>query len=1148
MDLVGFLPVVEAWFRSTLGDPTPAQARGWAAIQGGSHALIAAPTGTGKTLAAFLWAIDRLLARGEALPDATAVLYVSPLKALGNDIRTNLQRPLDGIRALGAGLPAIRVAVRSGDTPAAARAAMIRKPPHILVTTPESLAIMLTSASGQRMLGTVRTAIVDEIHATAGDKRGAHLALSLERLEAISQAPVQRIGLSATQKPVEDMARLLCGVDRPCTVVDAGHLRQLDLEVEVPPSPLGAICTLETWEEVYARMAELIASHRSTLVFVNTRMLAERIAARLGARIGADRVACHHGSLSRERRQDAEARLKSGALSAMVATASLELGIDIGEVDLVIQLGPCRSIATFLQRVGRAGHGVARTPKGRLFPLTIAELAEAAALMRATARGELDRIPQPRAPLDILAQHVVGACANHAWDEDALFALMRRAWPYRTLAREQFDAVVALHTRGKGLLHRDGVNRRLRGTRRARMVATTSGGAIPDTAQFQVRLEPEGQLIGHLDEDFSIEAHAGDIIQLGASSWRILRVESKAAVVRVADAGGLPPTIPFWLGEGPARTRELSAAAAAIAAGADSAAWLTSEGRLPSAAALQLWHHLSAAKAALGDLPGPSHVIAERFFDESGGTQVVIHAPFGARINRAWGLALRKRICGSFGFELEAAATDDAILLSLAPVTTFPLADILTYLSPVTVRAVLVQACITGGQFETRWRWNATRSLLVERFRSGKKSPAFLTRLRANDALVEAFPAVLACAETLPQGPIELPAGHPLIDQTIHDCLTELMDIDGLIAVLSGLRDGSIRASAVELGEPSPLAQAIVAAKPYAFLDDTPLEERRVRSVAARPRPDPLANTPILDLDPTVVAEIRRELWPDPRSAEEVHEALLWMGFVTTGEAAPWSAHLAELAAARRVEQVDGRWFAAEAPREPAALLRGRLEALGPIASPDAAITELEARGEAVQARLAGAAVWCNRRILARIHRRMRERAHARVSAVSAAAFLRFLARWQAVETDARRQGPRGLAETLDQLAGYEAPAPSWAGALLPARMRDFRPEWLDSLGLSGEYVWGRFWSSPAGDPTAAGIVRTGRCAARPSPGSAASISRPGWRSRRRSIPRASAATRAGSPRPWARAGRNSPRSWPSDRACCPSTSRPRSPSSSRAG
>lgn len=1061
MPLDAFTPAVRDWFARTFGAPTPPQREGWPAIQKGAHTLIAAPTGSGKTLAAFLWAIDALLRQGASLPDATQVLYVSPLKALGNDIQKNLQGPLAEIAAQDLFLPEIRVMVRSGDTTGRDRAAMLRRPPHILVTTPESLYILLTSDGGRNLMRTVRTVIVDEVHAVLGDKRGAHLALSLERLEAVA-GPVQRIGLSATQKPLGDVGNFLAGVGRTCTLVDTGHLRQLDVAVEVPPSPLSAVCSHEQWEEIYARVAQLIVEHRTTLLFVNTRKMAERVAARLTKVLGEEQVTCHHGSLSKERRLDAERRLKGGKLRALVATASLELGIDIGDVDLVIQIAATRSIATFLQRVGRSGHALGRTPKGRIFPLTLDELAEAAALLRCVRRGELDRTPQPGKPLDILAQQTVAACVAEPWSEDDLYERFKRAWPYRELTREDFDDVLKLHGEGRhALLHRDGVHKRVRATKRARITALTGGGAIPDVADYKVVQEPEGTHVGTLDEDFSVESNAGDIVQLGNTSWRILRVESREGIVRVADARGQPPTLPFWLGEAPARTVELSAGIGELREEGADVEWLVRETGVEGGAAQQLAEYIDAGRRALGTVPTQKRVIAERFFDESGGMQLVIHSPFGGRINRAWGLALRKCFCRGFGFELQAAANEEALLLSLAPNTSFPLESVFDFLHPSSARKTLTQACLTGGQFETRWRWNVTRSLLVERMHNGKRVPAPLLRMRAGDAMARAFPNVVACPENLPAGPLEVPTGHPLVRQTIEDCLTELMDIDGLVGLLEGLKSGSIERVAIDTPEPSAFARGILSAQPYAFLDDAPLEERRTQAVMTRRTLDVKDLDTIGELDPDAIARVREEAWPQPADAEEVHEALLWMGFVTdeeTARNAVWPKALAQLDAEGRVVKEGERWYAVEVSREPKDLLRGRMEALGPVVSDDPVLLELEHEGYVLRTRFGGQQGWCDRRLLARIHRYTIERLRAEIQPVTAAQFLRFLACWQHADAQHKLDGPRGVAEVLAQLAGFELPAVAWERDVLPARVRGYRREWLDQLTLSGEFAWGRLW------------------------------------------------------------------------------------------
>ena len=761
-----FHPAVARWFERTLGAPSEPQERGWPAIQAGAHTLIAAPTGSGKTLAAFLAAIDALvrqgLESGGELPDETQVVYVSPLKALSNDIEKNLRGPLEGIgvelEAMGLPRVGIRVELRTGDTPASKRARAVARPPHLFVTTPESLFILLTTERGRAMLGTARTVIVDEIHALVRDKRGSHLSLTLERLDALAGRPLARIGLSATQKPIERVAEFLAGAGdegrpaRACTIVDAGHARAVDLAIEVPRSPLEAVMSTESWEELYDRVAELVTAHRSTLVFVNTRRLCERLARHLAERIGEEHVTSHHGSLSRELRLRAEQRLKAGELRVLVATASLELGIDVGTVDLVCQIGSTRAIATLLQRVGRSGHFKGGTPRGRLFPTSRDELVECAAALDAVRRGELDRVCIPEAPLDVLAQQIVAASATDDWSEDDLYALARRAWPYRALERSAFDAVVRTLADGYSTrrgrrsahIHRDGVNARLRGRRGARLVAITSGGAIPDVADYEVRMEPTGAIVGAIHEDFAIESMAGDIFQLGNTSWRILRVEP--GIVRVEDARGAPPTLPFWLGEAPSRTVELShavsrlreevgARAAAADDGAGARAWLEHEVGVAPEAAAQIVDYLCATLAALGALPTEDTLVVERFFDEAGGMQLVVHAPLGSRLNRAWGLALRKRFCQRFNFELQAAATEDAIILSLGPTHSFPLEDVFSFLRERTVRDLLVQALLDAPMFMTRWRWNVTRALAVLRWRKGRRVPPRLQRMDADDLL-----------------------------------------------------------------------------------------------------------------------------------------------------------------------------------------------------------------------------------------------------------------------------------------------------------------------------------------------------------------------------------------------------------------------------
>jgi ATP-dependent Lhr-like helicase len=1127
-----FHPLVERWFRERLGTPTEPQRRGWPEIAARRDTLIAAPTGSGKTLAAFLGCLDRLVRQAAAgeLADRTQVVYVSPLKALGNDVQKNLERPLFELRTMGAeqglSLEEIRVAVRTGDTPAHERQRMMRKPPHILITTPESLYILLTSRGGRALLAPADTVIIDEIHAVADDKRGSHLALSLERLDALAERPPVRIGLSATQKPIEAIARLLVGSTRPMpVVVDAGHRRDLDLGIEVARDEMGAVCTNEQWQEIYDRLAEHIRNHKTTLVFVNTRRLVERVAHHLAERLGEDAVAPHHGSLARKVRLHAEQRLKSGQLKAVVASASLELGIDVGTVELVCQLGSPRTIAVALQRIGRAGHCLGLVPKGRLFPLTRDDLVEAASTVRAIRAGELDRLEVPQAPLDILAQQIVAACAAEELGEDELFERVRRAAPYAELSRPNFDAVVAMladgvvarRGRSTAHLHHDRVNHRLRGRRGARLAAITSGGAIPEVADYQVVAHPDGAVVGTLDEDFAVESMAGDVFLLGNTSWRIRRVE--AGRVHVEDAGGAAPTIPFWRGEGPSRSRELSAAVAELRlevarrfdqeGKAKTVAWLVEEAALCPRGADQVVDYVVCSRTALGGLPTQTTVIAERFFDEAGGMQLVVHAPFGARINRAWGLALRKRFCRSFNLELQAAATDNGILLSLTDQHSFPLELTFGLLRARDARRVLEQATLQAPMFQVRWRWNATRSLALLRQRGGKRVPPPIQRMRADDLLAACFPAQAACAENLPGGDIELPE-HPLVSQTMADCLSEAMDLPGFEAVLASIESGAITCLARDTAEPSPLCHEILNANPYAYLDDAPLEERRARAVSVRRSlPDGTAGE-IGALDAAVIDEVQAESWPDVRSADELHDALSLLGVIAEEEAAPgWAGWFDELRGARRATRLLRRaggaaWVAAErlaglqhaypeAALDPPigaldagqatdreatvlALVRDRMQVAGPVrpealaerlalpgADIEAALVRLELDGLVLRGRftpglLPGPAgvEWCERHLLARIHRRTLARLRKEIEPVSAADFMRFLFRWQHVAPGTRLHGRVGLRAVIQQLQGFELPAAAWERKVLPARLGKYDPGWLDTLCLGGEVVWGR--------------------------------------------------------------------------------------------
>jgi ATP-dependent Lhr-like helicase len=1146
-----FHPAIQAWFASAFAAPTAAQMEAWPAIQAGRHVLVAAPTGSGKTLAAFLAAIDSLVREAMAgpLPDETRIVYVSPLKALSNDIQRNLEQPLEGIRAelerLQLPAAGIRSAVRTGDTPQGERAAMRKRAPHIVVTTPETLYILLTSQAGRKMLATTRTVIIDEIHALAPNKRGAHLALSLERLQALAGRELTRIGLSATQKPIQDIAHFLVG-DRcnaagqpDCVVVDTGHVRQRDLAIELPPAPLEAVISGEVWQQVYDRLATLVNEHRTTLIFVNTRRLAERAARFLSERLGEANVAAHHGSLSREHRLAAEQRLKRGELRALVATASLELGIDIGDVDLVCQLGSTRTIAAFLQRAGRSGHAVGGLPKARLFPLSRDELCDCTALLDCVARGELDRITLPDKPLDVLAQQIAAEVALQEWREDELFALYRRATPFRHLARDEFTEVARMlsegfHTRlGRRAahLHRDAVNGVLRGQRGVALAAVTSGGTIPDNADYTVLLEPQALVVGTVNEDFAVESLAGDVFQLGNTSYRILRVER--GTVRVEDAKGMPPSMPFWLGEAPGRSTELSAGvsrlrdtiAARLDAGGRDAAigWLTGTLGLQLAAAEQVVDYLAAARAALTQLPTVRRVVLERFFDESGGMQLIVHAPFGSRINRAWGLALRKRFCRKFDFELQAAATEDAIVLSLSSSHSFPLEEVARYLHARTVRPLLVQALLAAPMFGARWRWNAMVALALPRMRGGRKVAPQLQRMAAEDLLATIFPDQVACGENI-VGDREVP-DHPLVRQTISDCLHEAMDIDGLEQLLAAMESGAIEVIARDLTEPSPLALEILAARPYAYLDDAPLEERRTQAVMARRWMDPQTAADLGKLDPDAIRKVRHEVWPEARNADELQDALLGLGFMSEAEisAQPhWPALVDELAAAARATRValGASVVVVTAERLPelqavfpgarctppihapaeyrkawtreaalAEMLRDRLQGLGPVtaqalaaplalppADADAALIQLEAEGSAMRGHFtAGTAdtEWCERRLLARIHRYTVNRLRQEVEPVAARDFMRFLLEWQRVAPEARVEGADAVAGIVSQLEGFEAPAAAWETEILPARVNEYDPAWLDELSRAGRVVWTRIAPLNASGTRAASPVRT---------------------------------------------------------------------------
>lgn len=1091
-----FDPLISEWFTRRFAAPTEPQALGWPEIRSGRDVLISAPTGSGKTLAAFLICLDRLLrlARAASLSDRTEVVYVSPLKALSNDIQKNLEAPLAEIAELaaqkGITLPRIRTAVRTGDTPVWERQQMPKQPPHILVTTPESLFILLTAEKSRRMLRTTGTVIVDEIHAVAGDKRGSHLALSLARLDDLVErsggARPQRIGLSATVHPIEEVAAFLSESAR---IINVGHRREMDLAVEVPRDELGPVASNAMWSEIYDRIAELIRAHRTTLVFVNTRRLSERVAHHLVQRLGEKAVLPHHGSLSRSLRLTAERLLKSGELRAVVATASLELGIDIGSVELVCQIGSPRSIVVALQRIGRSGHWIGALPKGRLFATSRDELIDCAALVRALRAGELDRLRIPQAPLDVLAQQIVAAAACEEWSEEDLFALARRSYPYRQLERADFDAIVSILSEGiatsrgrsGAYLHRDRVNGRVRARRGARLAAITSGGAIPDSANYLVVADPEGTTVGTVDEEFATESVSGDVFLLGTTSWRIRRIEPGR--VRVENAHGAPPSIPFWRGEAPARTSELSQARGACFSLStqppDALEFFMRECGLDRLGAEQAMAYLRAGQAALGASPSNRTVIAERFFDEAGGTQLVLHAPFGARINRAWGLALRRHISESLGFEPQAAATDNGILLSLGEQHGFPLEIVFEFVKADTVERVLSEAVLESPMFTARWRWNASRALAVLRFAGGRKVPLPIQRLRAEDLLEAVFPSQ---------------PGHPLVRETMANCLHEAMDLEGLKSVLAAIEAGAIHTIAIDTPAPSPFSHEIVNANPYAYLDDVPLEERRARAVQLRRTLPADMVEGAGALDPEIIAQVGADSWPLVRDPDELHDALLTL--ITLPPVPEWKEFFSQLVQARRASELcwgDALfWVAAErldtaraahAAKDEtcaAAILRGWLESSGParaselaarLALPRAlvelALTRLEAEGQVLRGQFTAPAVpgepeWCNRRILARIHRLTLGKLRHEIEPVAAADFMRYLARWQHVAPGTQLHGLEGALEVIRQLEGYEISAVAWESHVLPRRIARYNPELLDRLCLSGEVMWGRLSPHPA--------------------------------------------------------------------------------------
>jgi ATP-dependent Lhr-like helicase len=907
-------------------------------------------------------------------------------------------------------------------------------------------------------------------------------------------------------------------------------------------------------------------------------------------------VAAHHGSLSRKLRLEAERKLKEGQVKVLVATASLELGIDVGTVDLVCHISSPRSMAVALQRVGRSGHWRGAVPKGRFFVTTRDDLAECAVLVRAIRRGELDRLIFPEASLDVLAQQIVACCAasgsslnvdaadgknDDGWDEDELFALVKRAYPYRNLSRQTFDEVLTMLSEGiasqrgryGAYLHHDRINRKLRARRGARLAAITSGGAIPDNALFTVVAEPDGGTVGTVDEDFAVESLSGDIMLLGNTSWRIRRVESKSSRVLVEDAHGAPPNVPFWRGEAPSRTAELSQQlgelrkeisdrlpGVAPTAGwrnlpvvTDTVNWLGEECGLDLSGAEQMIQYTLEGRTVLGDVPTQTTIIAERFFDEGGGMQLIIHAPFGGRINKAWGLALRKRFCRGFNFELQAAATDNGLNIALAEQHSFPLADVFQFLHSETMAPILEQAALASPIFQTRWRWDATRALALLRFQGGKKVPPQIQRMRSDDLLASVFPDVAACQENI-EGDIKIP-DHPLVSEVMKDVLTEAMDIEGLSEVLRGIEQGRIRCLAVDTPVPSQFSHEILNANPYAYLDDAPLEERRARAVEMRRVLPASVLEEVGALDPAAIAQVQQEAWPDVRDADELHDVLhTLMMLPSPADGSPlltarslhatthWTQFFDRLQSENRavVAEADGQkywvaaerleWFQAIHPVEtglapsPArsisslaegdaasrvstvkpddallAAVQGWIAHLGPTTAPeigellglpasevDKALLRIEASGAILRGnfRPAGSrpaasanaldTEWCERRLLARIHRLTLATLRKQIAPVTASQFMSWLLKWQHVAPGTQVRGEHGTFEVIRQLQGFEIPASAWERFVLARRISDYDPAHLDQLCLAGAVGWGRLSPHPA-TLEATGIDENGR-------------------------------------------------------------------------
>jgi ATP-dependent helicase Lhr and Lhr-like helicase len=1089
--LAPFSPKTRRWFEQAFAAPTPAQTLGWPAIARGGHTLIQAPTGSGKTLAAFLYGIDRLDPEpGRGL----RLLYVSPLKALNYDIERNLRGPLAGLDS------ELRVAVRTGDTPQKERAAMLREPPDILITTPESLFLLLTSRA-RELLRSVETLIVDEVHAVAGTKRGAHLALSMERLDRLAGNPIQRIGLSATQRPLEEIGRFVSG-GREIELVDAGRAKELDLRVVVPLDDMREPEEQQSiWPSIYPKILELVRAHRSTIVFVNNRRLAERLALRLnelastdgdageaGAQTPREIARAHHGSLAREQRLEVEELLKRGEIPCLVATSSLELGIDMGAVDLVVQVESPKSVARGLQRIGRAGHELGAVSKGRIFPKFRADLLEAAVVARRMFDGAIEETKIPRNPLDVLAQQIVAMCADEEISVDELHALVRGAYPFADLSRVQLENVLDMldgrypsdefaELRARIVWDRTGGV--VRGRQGARRLAVTNAGTIPDRGLFGVHLVDGGGRVGELDEEMVYEARAGQTFLLGASTWRIEEITRDR--VLVSPAPGVPGAVPFWKGEGVGRPYELGeaigAASRELAALPEEKALarLQEEHALDEQAARNLMTFLGEQQAATGAVPSDRTIVVERFRDEIGDWRLCILTPFGGRVHAPWALALGARLRESLGLETQAIWSDDGIAIHLPDADAAPPIDDVM-LDPDQVEELVTQEVGETALFGARFRENAARALLIPRRRPGERTPLWQQRLKAQ--------SLLQVARRYPAFPVVL--------ETYRECLQDVFDLPALKRLLTGLRTRQIDLVDVETASASPYAASLLFdyVANYMYEDDTPAAERRAQALSLDRDllRELLGQEELRDLiDPGALAEVEEQLRGEPRTPDELHDLLRRRGDLREGEypddlAEPLlderRAVVVRVAGEERLIAAEdaGRYRDALGAMPPGglpevflesddqpleSLLRRFARSRGPFTTAEAnarfgrdvepILRELERRDELVRGELRPGGTereWCDPEVLRRLRRASLAALRREVEPAEQAAFGRFLPSWQGIDRRAT------LREALVPLQGLALPVGLWESDVLPRRVPAYRPEQLDALCASGEVVW----------------------------------------------------------------------------------------------